>query len=277
LKIKCRVLPAALLLLFGGAPGFAAEKSAASMELNDLVVRIQTSIDKGRTTKADLASELLEFDELLKKHAGKQTDDVAEILVVEARLYLQVLDDTAHARQLILRLKCDFPGTTPGRKVPELLATITRHEEAQRTRSFLVINSTFPDFSEKDTLRNRLSLSAYRGRVVLVQFWATWSKSSVADVPQLLAVYDRHRAGGFEIIGISLDDDQLRLSAFTTRNTIPWPQFCDGSTWNNKLALKYGVDALPANYLLDREGKIIGKNLRGAELEEKVAAALAKQ
>ena len=277
MKIKCRVLPAALLLLFGSAPGFAAEKSAVSRELHDLVVRIQSSIEKGRTTKADLAGELGEFDELLQKHSGEKTDDVAEILVLEARLYLQVLDDSAQARELILRLKREFPHTTGGRKAPELLAAISRHEEAQHARSFLVINSTFPDFSEKDTLGNPLTLSAYRGRVVLVQFWATWSRPSVAELPQLLAVYDQRHPVGFEVIGISLDDDLLKLSNFTTRNRMGWPQFCDGSTWRNKLALQYGVNRIPANYLLDREGKIIGKDLHGAELKEKIAEALAKK
>jgi peroxiredoxin len=174
-------------------------------------------------------------------------------------------------------MKSEFPHTSQGRKAPELLAAINQHEEAQHIRSFLVIGRKFPDFSEKDTLRSRLTLSAYQGRLVLIEFWASWSKSSIAEVPQLLAVYDQYRPRGFEIIGISLDDDQLKLSAFITRNKMRWPQFCDASTWNNKLALKYGVNTLPTNYLLDTEGKIIAKNLRGSELEAKVAAALPKK
>ncbi|HSU53447.1 MAG TPA: thioredoxin family protein, partial [Candidatus Dormibacteraeota bacterium] len=79
------------------------------------------------------------------------------------------------------------------------------------------------------------------------------------------------------IIGISLDDDQLTLSGFTARNQMRWPQFCDAAKWKNKLALKYGVNTLPTNYLLDTEGKIIAQNLRGAELEATVVAALAKK
>jgi len=277
MKSKRWISAMALMLLIGGGYGFGAEKSPVSVELDDLVGRIRSSMDQGRKTKAELAANLQEFDELLKKYSGQQTDDVAEILVTEARLYLQVLDDSAQARQLILRLKRDFPYTTQGRKASELLAAITRQEEAQRIRNFLVVGSKFPDFSEKDTLRNQLTLSGYQGRVVLLEFWATWSKSSVAEVSHLLAVYNQYRSRGFEIIGISLDEDQLKLSAFVTRNKMRWPQFCDGSTWNNKLALKYGVNTLPANYLLDGEGKIIAKDLRGSELGEKVAAALEKK
>jgi peroxiredoxin len=252
LKISPLIL-VALLLLFGRGPGFAVEKSPVSIELHDLMDRIQSGLDQGKNTEAELAPQLREFDALLEKYAGEKTDDVAEILATQARLYLQVLDDSAKARQLVL------------------------HEDAQRIRSFLVVGTKFPDFSEKDTRRNQLTLSAYQGRVVLVEFWATWSKSSVAEVPQLLAVYDRYRASGFEIIGISLDEDQLRLSGFTASSRMRWPQFCDSGKWKNKLALKYGVNTLPANYLLDAEGKIIAKDLRGSELEDAVAAALAKK
>ena len=270
-------IAAALILLAGSTCGFAAGKSTVSIELNELVRRVQSRVDLGRTTKAGLASELRGFDDLLKRHVGEQTDDVAEILEVEARIYMQVLDDSARARQLILRLKRDFPQTAAGRKAPELLAAISRHEEAQRIRGFLVVNSIFPDFSEKDTLRNVLTLSACRGKVVLVQFWATWSRASVSQVPALVAVYDQYRSSGFEIIGISLDEDRMKLSGFTAQHKMRWPQYCDASVWKSKLALEYGVDALPANYLLDREGKIIAKDLRGGELEKQVAAALAKK
>ncbi len=265
------------MLLLGSGRGFAAEKSPVSIELHDLLSRIQSSLDQGKKTRADLAPHLEEFDALLRKYAGQKTDDVAEILATQAGLYFKVLDDSAKARQLALRLESEFPHTTQGRKVSELLAAITRHEEAQRIRSFLVVGNRFPDFSEKDTLRNQLTLSAYQGRVVLLEFWATWSKASVAEVPALVAVYDRYRARGFEIIGVSLDEDQLKLSGFTARYQMRWPQFCDGTMWKSKLAVKYGVNTLPANYLLDAEGKIIAKNLRGSQLEEAVAAALAKK
>jgi peroxiredoxin len=279
----------ALGLLIAGNWASAAEKSAppassnsgasqsattASSELHDLTARIQSRLDQGKNTFADLEEELKGFDPLLARYAGQKTDEVAEILCTQARLYLQVLGDSAKSRQLILQLKREFPLTTQGRKADEILTSISRHEEAVRIRSFLVPGSQFPDFAEKDSTRHQLTLSAYKGKVVLLHFWASWSKPSVAELPTLLALYEKYQGRGFDIIGISLDDDQLKLSAFTTRNQIPWPQFCDRGGWKNKLALKYGVDVIPASYLLDRDGRIIAKNLAGEDLHAHVVAAL---
>jgi len=257
--------------------GGTSSRESPSTELQALVAQIQSKLDQGKKTQTDVADDLKGFDALLEKYKGQKSDEVAEILQTEARLYLQVFEDFAKSRQLVLQLKRDFPLTTQGRQAQEILNSITKHEEAERIRGFLVTGNQFPDFAEKDTTRNQLTLSAYRGRVILLEFWATWSKASIADVPDLLALYDKHRSHGFEIIGVSLDDDTLKLSAFTARNKMRWPQFCDAASWKNKLAVKYGVNSVPANYLLDTEGKIIAKNLRGVELKEQVAAALGKK
>jgi peroxiredoxin len=97
------------------------------------------------------------------------------------------------------------------------------------------------------------------------------------ELPNVIETYKKHHAGGFEIIGISLDENQGRLQSFIKDKQMTWPQFFDGKKWQNKLAVKYGVNSIPATYLLDREGKIIGKDLRGEELEKAVVAALAKK
>jgi thiol-disulfide isomerase/thioredoxin len=122
-----------------------------------------------------------------------------------------------------------------------------------------------------------LSLANYKGRVVLIDFWATWCGPCVAELPSLLKTYEKHHGNGFEIIGISLDEDQTKLEDFMKQKKMTWQQFFDGQGWQNKLGQKYGVNSIPATYLLDGEGKIIGKDLRGDELEAAVARALAKK
>jgi thiol-disulfide isomerase/thioredoxin len=119
-----------------------------------------------------------------------------------------------------------------------------------------------------------LSIASCKGKVVLVDFWATSSDSSRAELPQVMAAYRKYHDQGFEIIGISLDRDRAKLIEFTRSMNMAWPQFFDGLGWQNKLALKYGVEKIPATYLLDREGKIIGKNLHGESLSAAVAKAL---
>lgn len=89
-----------------------------------------------------------------------------------------------------------------------------------------------------------------------------------------MATYGKYHGKGFEIIGVSLDQDQQKLLNFTKQNNMIWPQFFDGQGWNNKLAVKYGIESIPATFLLDGNGKIIGKDLRGEELEQAIARAL---
>ena len=113
--------------------------------------------------------------------------------------------------------------------------------------------------------------------MVLIDFWATWCGPCVAELPNVLKAYEKHHAKGFEILGISLDKDRKRLEDFTKLKHMTWPQYFDGLYWQNKLAVKYGVNSIPATYLLDGEGNIIAKNLRGEDLEAAVAKALAKK
>ena len=90
------------------------------------------------------------------------------------------------------------------------------------------------------------------------------------------AAYSKHHDKGFEILGISLDSDRAKLDKFIADKKMTWPQYFDGKGWQTKLAAPYGVNSIPATYLLDGEGKIIAKNLRGEALEEAVAKALKK-
>ena len=92
----------------------------------------------------------------------------------------------------------------------------------------------------------------------------------------MLKAYEADHAESFEIIGISLDQDKDKLTSFMKEKKMAWPQYFDGKGWQNKLAGKYGVNSIPATYLLDGEGTIIAKDLRGEALETEVAKALEK-
>jgi len=122
-----------------------------------------------------------------------------------------------------------------------------------------------------------MKLSEYKGKVVLVDFWATWCGPCVGELPNVLEAYKKHHDAGFEILGISLDSDKAKLTAFIKQKEMPWKQYFDGKGWQTKLAQEYGINSIPATYLLDREGKIIARNLRGEALGEEVAKALAKK
>jgi Peroxiredoxin len=254
----------------------AAEASQVSDELKALVTKIQTKLKEDKKTEADLADELKGFDALLDKHKGEKTDEVAQVLLMKAMLYFEVLDNTDKGVELVKQLKSDFPETKQGKDADQILESVKKQEESKKIQRALVKGTKFPDFDEKDVAGKHLSVADYKGKIVLIDFWATWCPPCVGELPNVVKTYEKHHEKGFEIIGISLDQDETKLKNFTKDRKMTWQQYFDGKGWGNKLAGKYGVQSIPATFLLDRDGKIIEKDLRGEALEQAVASALAK-
>jgi len=267
----------ALALLCSLAVGTAAEKPDASVELKEVVTKVNDKLKAGKTSEADLAPELAEFDALLARHKDEKTDDVARILFMKAQLYIEVFDNTEKGAVLVEQLKKDYPDTKWGKQADGILDSIKKQEQAKAIQKTLVTGATFPDFDEKDLAGKPLSVANYKGKVVLLDFWATWCPPCRAELPNVIKTYEKHHDQGFEIIGISLDEDQAKLKSFTAEQKMTWPQYFDGKKWENKLATKYGIQSIPATFLIDGEGKIIGRDLRGEALEEAVAKLLLKK
>lgn len=122
----------------------------------------------------------------------------------------------------------------------------------------------------------KVDLSKLRGKVVLVDFWATWCPPCVAELPHLLETYQKYHSKGFEIIGISLDEDKSELEAFVKEHGMAWPQHFDGKAWESALVGKFGVAELPTMWLVDKKGMLITSNAEG-RLEELVEKHLAAE
>jgi peroxiredoxin len=257
--------------------GVAAEPTAAATELKELVAKVNTKLEQNKKTEKDLEPELKEFDALLAKHKDEKTDDTAKILLMEATLFLQVLDNNDKGVELIKQLQRDYPDTKPAQNADKMLASMKKQAEAKKIKAALAEGTKFPDFDVKDTEGKQLSIANYKGKVVLLDFWATWCPPCVRELPNVIKTYEAYHKQGFEVIGISLDKEEPKLASFTKEKNMTWVQYFDGLFWENKLAVKYGINSIPATFLLDGQGTIIGKDLRGEALEQAVAKALAKK
>ena len=263
----------------------ASAQTTTTNALNNLVKEVSAKLKLGKNTEADLAPELAQFDTLLAAEHGAKTDDAAKIIYMKAVLYLQVLQDTDKTAELFKKLKDDYGTTKYGTNAAKMLVKLSDQAEALKLQKeakkkrdeMLAQGKPFPDFAEKDLNGNPISVGALKGKVVLVDFWATWCGPCRAELPNVIETYKKYHDQGFEIIGVSLDSDRSKVDSFLkTEEGMTWPQYFDGEGWQNKLAGKYLVNSIPFTVLIGPDGNIIGTGLRGELLAPAVAKALGK-
>lgn len=250
-----------------------AATTGPTAEFEQLFARISAKLKAGQQTEENLAPELKDFDALLAKYSAQKTDEVAMIAVMKARLYLEVFENSEKGLALLKQVKADFPNTGVAAHLDEAIEAITKqlaHAGA------LAIGQPFPAFAEQGLDGKPLSFEQYKGKVVLVDFWATWCGPCVDELPNVIAAYQKYHDRGFEIIGISLDKSRADLTGFLKERHMTWSQYFDGLGWKNKLAQQFGIDAIPATFLVGPDGKIVARNLRGAALDKKLAALLSE-
>ncbi|HET6575235.1 MAG TPA: TlpA disulfide reductase family protein [Fimbriiglobus sp.] len=126
----------------------------------------------------------------------------------------------------------------------------------------------------------RFDLAEHRGKVVLVDFWATWCGPCIAELPNVRAVYDKYHGDGFEVVAVSLDFERARLDKFLEAHPEPWPQiFFDEEGkrgFDNPLAQRCGVQGIPYLLVIDRDGKLVASDVRGRQIDAAVAEALGR-
>ncbi|RFM25880.1 TlpA disulfide reductase family protein [Deminuibacter soli] len=135
------------------------------------------------------------------------------------------------------------------------------------------IGSEALDFTQADTLGKPVSLSSFRGHYVLVDFWASWCGPCRRENPNVVKAFNKFKDKGFHIIGVSLDQPGAQKSWLDAihKDGLVWTHVSDLQYWNNAVAKSYGINSIPANFLIDPSGKIIAKSLRGEDLESKLA------
>ena len=170
--------------------------------------------------------------------------------------------DAVAMEKIFLSLKPELRETYFGKQVGLRIATFKKTQEGVEAA----------DFSQPDVNGKMVKLSDYRGKYVLIDFWASWCAPCRRENPNLVKAYDKYRSKGFEILGVSLDKaaDKAKWIKAIADDQLTWTQVGDMKGWENEAAVNYEVKAIPMNFLIDPSGKIIAKELRGEALDAKL-------
>ena len=206
-----RTLPALLVSLALTASGLfaaagsvdASKPSPPSVDLKELVTRVQAQLEQGKRTEAELADDIKGFDALLEKYHDQKSDDVAQILFMKAMLYFEVMEDEARSSEMLTKLVADFPETETAKRVPEILDGIKERASARKLQAELV-GKPAPALDFAWSSRTGLaSLADVRGKLVVLDFWATWCGPCVASFPNIREIVERYAGYDVEIIGVT--------------------------------------------------------------------------
>jgi thiol-disulfide isomerase/thioredoxin len=210
---KSSLIAGVILVLFVVCPALAQEGAPAASpssapaasvgsDLKDLVTRITTKLRAGERSAAQLEPELAEFDALLVKYP-ERNDDTAQIAMMKAVLYLQVFEDEAKGRELLSALKTDFPGTKAAANVDRVFAQMEQ-AKAAKAASAALVGKPAPELHFKwSSMEGVKTLSDLKGKVVVLDFWATWCGPCIASFPQLREHVEQFKNAPVAFLGVT--------------------------------------------------------------------------
>lgn len=137
-----------------------------------------------------------------------------------------------------------------------------------------LLGTQMTEFTQADTAGHAVNFSDFKGKYVLVDFWASWCAPCRAEMPNVLKIYNAYKDKGFTVLGVSLDTKSANWKKAIRDDKMPWTQLSDLKGWKNAVSSGFGIESIPSNLLIDPSGKIIARDLIGAALENKLKQLL---
>jgi|GEM_PF-1515219 len=250
-----------------------AEKSPIIAELGALLhdFKAKLAATEGDPREEAFAAELGRFDSIVAKFPDAKPEEKVAVLWMKAKVLVDLFQSYDEAKAIVSKTKVDYPKTEFAAQTDTFLSMIDSERRIQELRSSLVAGAVFPGVEGKALDGSAVSTAALKGKVVLVDFWATWCPPCRDELPHVLAAYEKFHAKGFEVVAVSLDRDVEELKKFIEEKKLPWAQIFEGA---DDIAEKFGIESIPTTYLIGADGKIVANNLRGEALATKLGELL---
>lgn len=212
-----------------------------------------------------------EFVKQSESYVATHPKAFISVLIIEGMFSQMPPVDTKKISTYYNALDQSLKDTKPGKSIKTKLDKLVAPAAAGTGTS---IGSIAPDFSAPSPDGKIISLKESLGKVTLIDFWASWCGPCRAENPNVVAIYNELHAKGFNIIGVSLDKDGAKWKEAIAKDKLTWNQISNLKHWSEPIAIDYGVESIPATYLLDASGKIVAKDLRGEALKAKIIELL---
>ena len=240
------------------------EETAQSAALNKEYSEFYKKKDQAGMDRIDAAFDKLTEQKNIKNKQYLKDNASSPIAMFVLKQYAGYDINADDVEPMFLALPEQLRASPAGKDMTEKLET------AKKTG----VGKMAMDFTQNDTLGIPVSLSSFRGKYVLIDFWASWCGPCRQENPNVVKAFNAYNNKGFTVLGVSLDQPTAKdkwMKAIHD-DKLTWTQVSDLKYWKNDVAVQYGIQAIPQNFLIDPQGKIVGKNLRGEALNKKLEA-----